>query len=324
MRVRRAMTMGIAGLGAVVGAASVAWGCASVTSPYLNALQPNRGPVPASVVVTGGNWVAGQNLNLVWAPTGQQLTSVTPSSNGSFSARVEIPASAERGKDYVDYVRAVQGTAYANTPFGVDSPAQEGAPTVHEPERVTSMSTSGGTGKPSSGSTAEPAPQPSSQPQPSGSGGIPTRPADSTADAGSAAPGSAANAETSASPAPGGNRSPAAPAVTGSRVREGSTATANAGTASPFMPAAPARAESSPDTAQAQAARGSLGDLWTGVEGAPATPGHSLLNLPAETEGTPSGLVGVGGVLAISLIALSAGFGVAEVRRRRVLAEVEG
>lgn len=319
MRVRRAMTVGFAGLAGVVGAASVAWGCASVTSPYLDALQPNRGAVPASVVVTGGNWVAGQNLNLVWAPTGQHLTSVKPSGNGSFSARVEIPASAERGKDYVDYVRAVQGTAYANTPFGVDSPEQEGAPTVHEPERVTSMSTSGGSGTPSSGGTAEPAQQSSGQPQPSGSGGIPAKPAETTADAGSAAP--APSAQKAASPAPARTT---APVATGSRVREGSTATANAGTASAFAPAAPERSESSPDTAQAQAARGSLGDLWTGVEGAPATPGHSLLNLPADNGSAPSGLLGVGGVLAVSLVALSAGFGVAEVRRRRVMAEVEG
>lgn len=312
------MTVGIAGLGVIVGAASVAWGCASVTSPYLNALQPNSAQVPATVVVSGGNWVGGTNLNLVWAPTGQVIGSVTSSGDGGFSARVEIPAAAERGEDYVAYVRAVQGLKYANTPFGVDSPAQEGSPTVPKHDPVTSMSTSGGTGEKQSGQKQQVDETNNDsvvtdQSQPAGSGGIPTRPADSTADA-----------ATTAQRSTNGSTAPAA-AGTASRARQGSTA-ARGASASPLAPAPAASSDSTPAAAAtpSQVARGSLGDLWTGVEGAAAAPGRSLLDLQTDANTAPSGVVGVGGVLALSLVALAAGFGVAEVRRRRVMAEVEG
>lgn len=317
MRVRSGiLKAGIGGLAVAAGAASVAFGCASVTSPYLNALEPNRGAVPASVVVSGGNWVANQDVNLVWAPTGEPIGSARTSGNGSFSTRVVIPASAETGKDYVHYVRATQGTTTGNTPFGVDSPAEDREFAVPAPAPVTYASTSGG--DPNKKTTTPPADETRAAPAPTGgSGGIPSRPteADSTPVGDTGAPATVTNADGSTS---------AAPARTGAPTREQSANTATARAAapsSPLVPSAPSVAAAPVTEEEATAAaRSASGDLWSGFAQGPATVGSpSLTALPTTTSGTSPLAIGMG-VLSAGLVALFAGFGVADMRRRRELA----
>lgn len=313
---RGVIKAGVGSLAVVAGAASVAWGCASVTSPYLNALEPNRGEVPASVVVSGGNWVPNQNLNLVWAKTGQSLGSAQTSGNGSFSARVTIPAEAEIGKDYVDYVRAVQGTTVGNTPFGVDSPAEDTAFTVPPPAPVTHKSVSGGDPNRTTQTTA--VEEKSTTPAPAGgSGGIPSRPAqgDGTTTADAAGPATVANADGSTSPVParttaaaGAQRSKPAAAVPSSPLNP--TSLNNTG-----VTPAPATEE---EEAAAVDARTASPDLWSGFATGPGTIGSpSLTTLPTTTDGTSSLAIAMG-VLSGGLVALFAGFGVADLRRRRV------
>ncbi|HUP71333.1 MAG TPA: hypothetical protein VM142_16185 [Acidimicrobiales bacterium] len=295
------------------GAASVAFGCASVTSPYLNALEPNRGAVPASVVVSGGNWVANQNVNLVWAPTGESIGSAQTSGNGSFSTRVTIPASAETGKDYVHYVRATQGATTGNTPFGVDSPAEDKEFSVPAPAPVTYASTSGG--DPNRKTNQTPAEETRTAPAPTGgSGGIPSRPAeaDSTPVGDTGAPATVTNAEG------------AAPARTAAPTRQQSPNPATARAAapsSPLVPSAPSVAAAPVTEEEATAAaRSASGDLWSGFAQGPATVGApSLTALPTTTSGTSPLAIGMG-VLSAGLVALFAGFGVADMRRRRELA----
>lgn len=319
---RGVLTAGVGAFAASLAAASVAWGCASVTSPYLDALEPRTGPAETTVVVRGGNWEAHTPVDLSWAPTGQRLGTASPSGGGAFSVRVTIPREAEKGVDYVDYVRATQlsttkGRTVANTPFGVDSPADDGSPDVPEQrvEAVTSASTSGGT--PRRGTTEEQqqtSPSGSTGQAPSGSGGIPARPS-----------GAAAPADSSAAPqadaAPVAGSAPAAAErqrqAAAQAARPGAGSATNSGLNLP-APATPAPATPAPGDGEqrvAAPAGSATGDLWSGFAGGTA-PEPGLVSLPEPDRSLSPLAVGVGG-LGIGLVALFAGFGLAEVRRRR-------
>lgn len=225
------------GVALVLGVASTAFGCASATSPYLNALEPNRGAVPASVVVSGGNWQPGVNITFVWAGSGEVIGTTTPSASRSFSVPVTIPASAESGKDYVGFVRATQGTTTGNTPFGVDSPDGTSNETTPAPAPQTYAETEDAppTTRPAPASSSSPPPAP-----PSSSSGSQstTTTASSTGDSD--------GRTTSASKATSGERTAQAPRVT----TVTTTALKVAGTTAPTTTVPGAVAETSTNTAK--------------------------------------------------------------------------
>lgn len=241
---------------AVLGSAGVSFGCASVTSPYLEQLNPNQGPAGTKVMARGGNWTANQSVVLSWRGDGSILATVMPAPNGAFSYEITIPKSAARSYPYTEFVNAAQGTRRSDTPFGVDA-AESATVTTEPPVPQTAAVSTTTTPPPRTGSTS-PTTTPPNPPQEFSAGPPPTAPFVS---------GSAEN-----STASGAASSPAAP------------------TAAPRQSAATAAAPR-PTTTTAQAAAAEAGAVASEVAaGSPVgVSGGSASEAPGDTGSTAAG-----------------------------------
>lgn len=293
---------------AVLVTAAAAWACTATASLSAN---PGEAPAGSRVMVTGGQLGAGP-VEVRWnSATGPVLTTVQ---GPDFTVAVTIPTSANidthliYAKSSSNSARVVfqvvagspnqptntarsgaQGTNAGSSISGAGDPGSEtsGSTATQGTEAVSSES---GAGFPAAnGSPADP--QPSSTRETSGTSSNQT----------AVAP--AAQAAPTATPAPAGRpagaQAAAAPGDEPTRATPGSSTEAAAATG--------------PSPASA------MGDPWSGFEpGQPLERGASLIDPASDSSSGPL----QAGVLAFSgaLVALFAGFGVAELRRARVKA----
>lgn len=301
-------------VGTVLAVTSAAWACSPAAfSPYLAEPNPKEAPATSQVLVTGGNWTARTSVELRWdSETGPLLATAPVLDDRTFSVTVTIPK-AEPGVHYL--VALHPSTAPVSTTFGVAAPgavqsnpdANRPPPNRHEGPTsgdVTSQEVSGGTGVPSPHPTGPPSFSPSPAPvgPPAGSQmvGAPN------SQRSPAAPSDPAFADAPAPPV-------AAPVTNGQDLGNQPLATGP-------VPTASGPTAATPNEALAPSALSS-GDLWSGFPSSEAgQQGSSLLDLPSsKLPGAPTSPVTLAvGLLTSSLVALSVGFGLAELFRRKV------
>ena len=308
MRANRALAAATVAAGAVLGFASLAYGCASVTSPYVTA-EPNRGQAATVTTVSGGNWAQSSDVTLRWATVeGKELTTIRTRADGSFAARITVPADAAAS---VYYIVAVQDDTVRRAPFevvaagGATEPSGDGAGNV---AGSTSGSTSGGTGSSTQSTQQQQSGGTTSSGAVAGSGGLPTPPGSSSSApvAHQGQPDSAAVA-----PAPAASPRPAASPAVAER-RQGSGVVL--GNPAPAPAAAPAAVADEDIAVPAAAA---TGDVWGGFAEGPSRLAPSLVDLPASGGSTSPAVVGAA-MAVLALVGLAGGFATAELRRRRV------
>lgn len=305
--------------------ASVAWGCASIQPKFTGSEgQTSSGPAGSQVTVTGSNFNPGP-VDVRWnSKTGALLAQPM---GPNFSVAVKIPDTATVGAHYIlavpttgstatmpfEVTRAPTSSPEGSAPNNTGSTTSGGSPedsdTSNSTQQTTgtgdSNATSGGntSGQSNTGSTATESASGSSASGSTGSEAAPAvaNPA-TTAAKGSATTGSGSAAATPAAqrPAPTASANPAVvntPA--GQAVFGGSAATATGN-----------------DTPSAATVSG---DTWSGF-GATTKP-SLLADGAATTSSAPGSAPAVGiGLLGAGLVALLAGFGVAESARKRALA----
>lgn len=290
----------VVGAALMLGAASVAWACISRTyaGPLIDAPQPNQAEPASEVQVTGANWsTKGMSVRIVWDGAGNaQLAAATPDRAGSFSVAVAVPADAAPG---LYSITATQGSL-RSTPVRLEVLAPG------------SSDNSGGGGSPATTPG-------SSNARTSGSAGSAASAPAPSAPSAPAEPNSAGG--TASSPAPSALAAPAgpnsgAPAAQPVPVRGGALPTVAAPSASP-QPAANA-ADGRPVQAQPGATPDQPSrDLWSGfargLGGNAEAP--SLSRLPSTSTGNQPLQAGMGFLVA-GLVAMSVGFGAAELHRR--------
>ena len=314
MRVNRTMGAAAVVAAGVLGFASHAWGCASVTSPFVES-SPNRGQAATVTTVSGGNWAKSSSLTVHWATAnGPVLTTTVTDAAGQFAARVTVPADAAPKVYYLVAVQSGATDTVRNVPFEVTAPATSPDQEQAAPAGSTSASTSGGNASStpaaastgSTGSTASPAPANGAV-----TGGLPTPDAQP-------ASGPSAVSDQHAATAPAANAAPAgdvasrpATAPAPERTRPG------VAVAAPGIAATPAPVPSSDDAA-APSPASATGDVWGGFAEGPSRLSPSLADLPSGASSSSPAVVG-GMVAVLALVGLVGGFAAAELRRRRVL-----
>ena len=302
------LALGVVGVG-------VAWAC----SPGADSSgTPGAGPAGTDVLLTGTGFPAGQTVRIKWAAGGEEryLTSARPDAQGAFRKSVTVPSDAPDGEavfltvpadpqytQRVSFLVGPQSTQLSPDQPGPSNPnpAAPGPgarPNVAPPEsrngaprqnvvRDRTGARSGPRGGKSPRNGARSAPK-----------GV-TRPADSIAPVDTTAP---AGTTTTGEPAFAGSVEPGN--------KPTAVASGQAGGANGFGDA--------PRTSEATA----NGDLWGGFGPGSTRPSLSDVVSPADA---PTSALTVGlALLAFSLMGLIATFGVAELRRRRVLAEGDG
>lgn len=318
---------GFAACAMLVTAASVAWACEAGIFSGTPAITANPSSVTVGtteVQVSGRSWTNRELVVFRWgSENGAQIGSALPGgTNGEFTTSVTIPQVAA-GDSYS--ILAIQnGGKRYGLPFRVTAPASSG--NTDQPPTESQNTTN-------SVSVADPEPAPSNEPSPSSA----------------SAPSGTARTPVAAAPPPVTSTSGRAPATLGSEPgRAGGPvpAVVEPTVASPTgrTPAAVQGAGLLPDPAPAPLAgaveqrasgttdgtgiasgavdpvpspRTASGDLWSGFSQATGPSGPSLNSLPAASGGSSDLAIGLG-LLSAGLVALFAGFGVAEVNRRRV------
>lgn len=327
---RRTSTMVAALVMAVLGTASVAWACSS--QPRLNTSSNGQtsagqtsGPSGTRVTVSGSDFGAGP-IEVRWDSRSGQLLAETQ--GPSFSVPVTIPP-APQGAHYIIAFQTV-GTGTASMAFEVTAPSGTN----------NSGTTSTGEGNTSTSASGTPDEDESTEPATTNNNGGSTG-GNNSSDDGSNTTGSGSSTGTGAT-------------NTGTnQATTGGTASADAGDAAKTAnttgesPSAPASRTPRPASANAPAVTADngrvvfggssaapvdevagissssmvSGDTWSGFAGSTKP---SLLSEPdafdADQGSGPAGLGLALGLLAAGMAALFAGFGVAEVSRKRALA----
>lgn len=297
---------------------AVAWACTAqpvIGTPVGgpnggSALSPQSGPSTTQVRVDGRDFNAGP-VEVRWnSAGGSELASPRPQ-GPSFSVTIVIPEASQGTHYVVAFQRDTAGNidVIARAPFQVTAAGT--APGYASSGSASGASDSDAAGSTSASTEGDTAGAPSASGQPaSGAQRLGSAPR-------SESPPAPAPAVTPVEPQPGQVRSaPAANAAAPSRT----AAPAGAATPTPdggatAAPAAPAVAVGAlADEAPSQ--RSVSSDLWSGfADGSSRSVG--LADTPRSSGSVPAPVVGAG-VFAAGLVALFAGFGVAEARRRRV------
>ncbi len=303
MRARRIVVVCAGGIAVFLGMASAGWACyVAGTSPYV-AMEPHNAPAGARVSVTGGNWVANADaVQIRWDSANGPLKAQAqpnPANQGSFSVVVTVPEDSPGPH----MIYAVQpGSETQATVVQITAPAQATVavdPGVGTRPSNTAVSTNGGAAR-------TPAPvAPAAVVQPSAN----------TAVAAIVFPDSAA----SASGAVAGQAPARASAASTGAQRSAQNTRAAQSNALAGAPAADDRQRATEPVGGVPSARSASGDVWSGLANG-SDRARGLADLPGATasaQGANSALVGVG-LLVAGMAALLGGFGVAEVRRRKV------
>lgn len=296
---------------------AVAWACTAqpvIGTPVGgpnggSALSPQSGPSTTPVRVDGRDFNAGP-VEVRWnSAGGTELASPRPQ-GPSFSVTIVIPEASQGTHYVVAFQRDTAGNidVIARAPFQVTAAGTA-------PGYASSGSASGATGSDAGGSTSA-----STEGDTAGAPSASAQPATGAQRLGSAprseSPAAPAPAVTEVEPQPGQVRStPTANAAAPSRTAAptGAATPARDGAAT-AAPAAPVAVGAPADEAPSQ--RSVSSDLWSGfADGSSRSVG--LTDTPRSSGSVPAPVVGAG-VLAAGLVALFAGFGVTEARRRRV------
>lgn len=329
---RRIASGGATACAVALAGASVVWACASI-QPKLTG-NPSSGPAGTTLTAVGHDFAPGP-VQLRWdSPSGLLLGEPT---GPRFSIPITVPRNASVG---VHHIVAVPTTGNrATLPFEVTPQSSTNTSTngstgtnattaaaAEDEEQATTPSAGQSTGTAErsttgSGSTAPSGGSNTGAPSPTGSSDPSAQPATSPAPAANrpqpsqGAVATAAPAGTSAAPRPGnvaaGVPERQAPAqAPGAAVTTASGQAVFGGSAAPAAPATPSAATVS-------------GDTWSGFAGA-AKPSLLSRDLTDPASGNGPAL-GVGAaVLSGGLVALFAGFAVAEVARKRSSAAAAG
>lgn len=301
----------------IFGAASVAWACTQ--QAFIGSISPGSGPAGSRATVTARMFNPGP-VQIRWNSTDGTL--LATGTGPDFAVAVTIPNATPDTYSVVAVQRegnVVLGKASisftvtpADTAMSGGYNSSEGGTTASE-------------GQAASGSTSR------------SSSGNQVAPGGSDPAAGSVTSGNGGAAFPTESQAPGASApTPAAPTSAASSahsVASGSAGTAQSGggtvrsplTASTAAPgdrnqnSIPATAATDDVSSASPSARSATADLWGGF--ASSEPSRSVgLDAPVSGSGSTSPLALGAGLLSVGLVALFAGFGVAEHRRRRVLA----
>lgn len=304
---RAVVAAGFAAGAMVLAAASFAWACeAGIFSgtPAITADPASVTVGTTQVRVSGQGWTNGQQVALRWnSKSGSQVGSALPGgANGEFNTSATVPAVAA-GDDYQIFaVQEGTGKVYG-LPFRVTPQASTATP--EQP------GTGGGTTT-NRVAVADPSEPVSAtavtQTAPSSAGSAGT--------GGREAPGVVANDPVRVSePIPAtDDRAPAAAVNRPSLLQEAAPAALSAADRE-----ASAAAETTTAVEEtAPSVRTASGDLWSGFSPAAGRSGPGLTSLPSTSSGSSDLAVGLG-LLSAGLVALFAGFGVAELNRRRVV-----
>jgi hypothetical protein len=310
VNLRRILIGGAIGVGGAIAMASVAWACASVTNPAgITVVTPDgsralAGTVatihgykfdPGPIRLTWGRDPAVKNNPVLPAVDGP----VTAADDGTFTARVTIPAVAPAVYYIIGYPDPRTDNMHADpAPFRVL--ARQTDPAIIDPKYKNSDTVTVDGLFPADATT-----------DPGGNGGS-QAPAPINATVGAALPGVVATpaAGSSANLAVGLDR----PGGVAGSVPLGAVA-------SPSLvdSTVAGLATLSPDDSGLPSSKSFGRDLWSGfTRGAGPTQAPSLLDAPSSGH-TPGLALGMGLALAAT-VALCMGFGLAEVQRRRALA----
>lgn len=293
----------------ILGAASMAWAC--TTQAYVGRIDPGSGAPGSRATVTASQFNPGP-VEIRWNGTGGRLLATA---NGpDFSVEITIPPATPNTYSVVAVQRS--GTVIlgkAAVQFEVTPPraAESGgyqsgsSDETSSTGQTASARTAGGSGSTgTSGSDAGTAPA-SSGTLGNGGAAFPGEPGSVGAPAAaSGATGQPADAVPAAAPA----------AVASSRGISAAPAPAASGPSAP-QPDSPSAATARDDDRIPVSKASATGDLWSGFAGSAATVGPSLADAPASNTGVSP--QAVAGLFSAALVALFAGFALAEAGRRR-------
>lgn len=284
---------------ALVLVASVAWACVAATViPFVEPLTPRVAAPGTEVTATGGNWTPHGSIELRWATAdGQLLAGTTVDEQGRFSATFRVPQVGPASY----WIGVVQGAVMKSVLIEVPAP----------------VATGGATNPGGGGTGADPSPTGPPVLSNRTSGGVGTTPAPAPAPAQPSQPAQPAVPDLGG--APGGGTG-----ATGVPATDLDGPAPNPAPASVGEPASPAVVPAPPEAAPAEErspspSRVVSGDLWSGF--APGDGG--AFRAPSLTDSAPAGSpltpaeIGIG-LFASGVVALFAGFAVAELARRRV------
>lgn len=296
----------------VLGAASVAWACTQ--QAYIGSISPGSGPSGSRATVSGSRFNPGP-VQIRWNSTDGAV--LATGSGPDFSVAVTIPNATPDTYSVVAVQRegnVVLGKASVTFTVTPADTAMSGGYNSSEGGTATDdgQAASGSTSRSSSGSQAASGGSDTAAGSiTSGNGGA-AFPSESQAPgAGAPTPSAASSAQSAASGAAKAAQSGAVP------IRSplaGSTAAPGDRDQTPV----PATAATVQATAASPSPRSATADLWGGFAGSEPTRSVGL-DAPASGSGSTSPLALGAGLLSGGLVALLAGFGVAENRRRRVL-----
>ncbi len=315
---RRPFLVLLAFLAVGVLGAGVAWAC----SPGAETTADRGVGLPGTPVqLRGQGFPAGQPVRIKWAAEGEvrYLASARADEQGSFVKPVTVPADASEGEAVFLTVPAdPQYTQRVSFLVGSQSP--QPLPGQTGPSNPPANP---GTGRPDP-TQQRPGARPNLAPPDLGSvggqrPGIVRGLTDVRPGPGGSAPRDGARPAPRGVSAPVATTAPAGTTSTGQPAFSGSVEPGNKPTAvAPDRAGAAERSGEAPGPSEATAS----GDLWGGFGSGSTRPSLSDVVAPA---GSPSSALTVGiALLALSLVGLIATFGVAELRRRRVLGEGVG
>lgn len=298
MNVKRAVLVSAFATIGVVLMATSAW---AWCSPYIDtssamSISPSAAAEGTVVRVTGAHWAPGP-VEAHWgSPSGRLLGRTTVDMSLSFSLDVRIPAGSPERSIIVFHTGSVE--SQRSHPFVVLG--QDGAPIGETGGDTGSATTSGRVG----GRAVPPV-------EAAGTGAAPA----GAIPAGDGLP--AAPAEAAASPKAVGaagrlQATPAAPAGIAGRLVNPVPVPAAAATPTVVGPAA--------EVPAAASSRAALSDLWSGFSGGQGSSSAGMVDLSETSDSGVNPVI----VLPLGMVALLAGFGLAEIGRRRATASVLG
>lgn len=310
---------GVTALG--LGGATFAWACTSQPVTFFGSADgAASGPAGQPVTVRGENWVDARPVEIRWnSATGTVLASTPQAMGPSFSSSITIPSEARPGIHtiyFIQYERRSSGevlTGTARLPFevtrattGSSDPAGPGGGSDQGSNATSTNAAEADEGRQSSGSAGQSFGSLGSSSADSSSPG--SSPAISEAAVGPVPQGSAGSRSSS------GPVTASSPALAAQRGQSGTPAPA---TPTQPAPAGPGEERNAPSLAAGSA----TSDLWSGFNSAA---NGSLLPSLSGTEATsagPGSSLAIGfSLLGAGMLTMLAGFGVAELRRKRVLA----
>lgn len=317
---RRLLAVGFVVFAVVVYNATLAGACVHPDGPYVESLKAARGAPGTTVVISGDRWDAAP-VTFHWASaSGAELGTAT---GPGFSTSITIPADAARGQ--VFYVYAIQGENNRATPFEVTAASNSTTGTDSSPAGSSEGSTSGGSNTAGTNNSG------TSSGSTSGGTGQTSSAASSANESSGTAQGTGARSTSQSgglpTPAATAEKTPATASAAATGTKEGRLSPSGNAAAAPST--SPRTGRVAPDSNGASGSEGAAaaslpslrsasGKLISGyVSGPSANRIPSLMSLDGTSPGTPPLAVGL--MLATgSLIAIFAGFAVAEAGRRRL------